>query len=76
MKGIVSKTVRAPRGAKRVRVTYKVTARDDVDAVPVSCRPRSGSRFRIGRTVVKCTATDGSGNTATAKFTITVKPRR
>jgi HYR domain len=77
LKGIVSKTVRAPRGAKRTRVTYTVTARDDVDgAVPVSCRPKSGSRFRIGRTVVNCSATDGSGNTATAKFTITIKPRR
>jgi hypothetical protein len=77
LKGIVSKTVRAPRGAKRARVTYTVTARDEVDgAVPVSCQPRSGSRFRIGRTVVNCSATDGSGNTATAKFTITVRPRR
>ena len=77
LKGIVSKTVRAPRGATRVRVTYRVTARDEVDgAVPASCRPRSGSRFRIGRTVVKCSATDKSGNTATARFTITVKRRR
>jgi hypothetical protein len=75
--GIVSKTVRAPRGAERARVTYTVTARDEVDgAVPASCRPRSGSRFRIGRTVVNCSATDGSGNTATARFTITVKRRR
>jgi hypothetical protein len=74
LRGIVSKTVRAPRGAERARVTYTVTARDEVDgAVPASCRPRSGSRFRIGRTVVNCSATDGSGNTATARFTITVK---
>jgi hypothetical protein len=77
LKGIVSKTVRAPRGAKRVRVTYGVTARDEVGgAVTVSCQPRSGSRFSIGRTVVNCSATDGSGNTATAKFTIIVKARR
>ncbi len=77
LRGIVSKTVRAPRGARRARVTYRVTARDEVDGVvPVSCRPRSGSRFRIGRTVVNCSATDGSGNKATARFTITVKPRR
>jgi HYR domain len=77
LKGIVHKTVRAPRGARRARVTYTVTARDEVDGViPVSCRPRSGSRLRIGRTVVNCSATDGSGNRATARFTITVKPRR
>jgi HYR domain len=77
LEGIVSKTVRAPRGARRARLTYTVTARDNVDgAVPVSCRPKSGSRFRIGRTVVNCSATDGSGNTATARFTITVKRRR
>jgi hypothetical protein len=77
LNGIVSKTVRAPRGANGVRVSYKVTARDEVDgAVPGLCRPRSGSRFRIGRTVVTCSATDGSGNKATARFTITVKPRR
>lgn len=77
LSGAVAKTVRAPRGAKRARVTYTVTARDDTgDAVPVSCRPRSGSRFRIGRTVVTCSATDTSGNTRTARFTITVKPRR
>ena len=67
----------APRGAKRARVTYTVSARDEVDgSVPVSCQPRPGSRFRIGRTAVNCSAIDGSGNTATARFTITVKRRR
>lgn len=77
LSGAVRKTVRAPRGAKRVRVTYAVSARDGVDGgVPVSCSPRSGSRFSIGSTVVTCSATDTSGNTRTAKFTITVKPRR
>jgi hypothetical protein len=63
--------------AKRVRVTYAVSARDDVDgAVPVSCFPRSGSRFDSGRTDVVCSATDASANTQTARFTITVKRRR
>jgi hypothetical protein len=72
--GTRSKTVRAPRKAKRVRVTYQVTATDDVDGrVPVSCRPASGSRFKIGRTIVTCSATDKSGNTATARFTVTVR---
>ena len=77
LSGAVSKTVRARRGVKRVRVTYTVTARDDVDgALPATCRPTSGSRFRIGRTVVTCSATDTSGNVQTAKFTITVRRRR
>jgi hypothetical protein len=72
-----SKTVRAPKGAKRVRVTYSVTARDVVDGqVPVTCAPRSGSRFLIGRTAVRCSSTDSSANTSTAKFIVTVRPRR
>lgn len=76
LSGAVSKTVRAPRGARRVRVTYGVTAGDDADReVPVSCTPRSGSRFPVGRTVVTCSATDSSGNTTTARFRITVKRR-
>jgi hypothetical protein len=76
LSGAVAKTVRLPRKAKRVRVTYKVTATDDVDGhVPVSCRPRSGSRFRLGRTLVRCSTRDTSGNTASAKFGVTVKRR-
>jgi hypothetical protein len=75
--GATSRTVIAPRRAKSVRVTFSVTATDDVDGkVPVACLPHSGSRFPIGRTVVRCSATDTSGNTATATFAITVKARR
>jgi hypothetical protein len=77
LSGATSKTVRAPRGAKSIRVTYKVRASDNADSrVPVTCRPRSGSRFVIGRTVVKCSATDSSANTANASFRITVRPSR
>lgn len=77
LSGARSKTVRAPKGAKRVRVTYDVTASDALDGqVPVTCAPASGSRFPIGRTAVSCSATDTSGNTGTAKFLITVKRRR
>jgi hypothetical protein len=77
LKGILGKTVRAPRGANRARVTYTVTARDEVDGpVPVSCQPRSGSRFKIGRTVVTCSAADMSGNRRTARFSVTVRPAR
>ena len=73
----VVRTPRAPRGVKRVRVTYAVSARDEIDgAVPVSCSPRSGTRFRIGRTAVTCSATDASGNTRTGSFTITVRRQR
>ena len=75
--GARSKTVRAPRRAKRIRVTYSVTARDDVDGVvPAKCSPRSGSRFKLGRTRVTCTATDTSGNETAASFTVSVRRRR
>jgi hypothetical protein len=77
LSGATSKTVRARRSAQRVRLTYKVTARDAVDGrVPTTCLPRSGSRFRIGRTVVRCSATDTSANTATARFAVTVRRAR
>lgn len=77
IRGATSKTVRAPKRATRVRVTYAVTASDNVDgSVPVQCRPASGSRFKVGRTVVRCSATDASGNAATATFRVTVKRTR
>ena len=72
--GARSKTVRVRRGVKRVRVSFAVTASDNVDAsVAVACRPASGSRFKLGRTAVRCTATDSSANTATRSFTVTVR---
>jgi hypothetical protein len=37
-----------------------------------SCSPASGSTFPLGPTTVTCKATDAAGNTATAKFTVTV----
>jgi len=75
--GATNKTVRAKKGAKSARVTFKVTAQDGTDGVvPVGCNPRSGSRFQLGRTRVTCEATDSSGNTAIATFRITVKATR
>jgi hypothetical protein len=75
--GAVNKIVRAPRSAKRIRVRFQLAAQDDVDgSVPVACKPRSGSRFRLGRTRVRCSATDGSGNTASGHFTVRVKRRK
>ena len=76
LSGASAKTVRAPKGAKTAKVAYKVRATDDVDgSVPVACQPKSGSRFKVGKTTVKCTATDSSANVAKASFTVTVKRR-
>jgi hypothetical protein len=56
------------------RVHYTLSATDTVDGpVAVSCQPKSGSSFPVGRTRVRCSATDGSDNTASATFTVTVK---
>lgn len=72
-----ARTVRARKGAKSARVTYKVTARDAVDGVvPVTCEPRSGARLPVGRTAVTCTAADSSANTRRASFGITVRPAK
>lgn len=77
LRGAIAKTVVGPRGAKLLRVTYRVSATDETDgAVPASCIPRTGSRFKLGRTVVSCSAGDESGNTASARFTVTVRARR
>ena len=60
-------------------VAFTATASDAVtpNLVP-TCSPASGSTFAIGTTVVSCSATDGAGNTGTARFEVkvvdTVKP--
>lgn len=75
--GARNKTVRAHRGKKRVRFKYTVSARDAVDgARPVDCRPKSGSWFRVGRTRVRCSAADTSGNESKATFIVVVKRAR
>lgn len=77
LSGLVNKTVRVRKGVKRVRVRFRVIASDLVDGSrPVKCQPGSGSRFKLGRTVVKCSATDTSANTATGSFRVVVKRRR
>jgi hypothetical protein len=49
------------------------TASDIVDAHPaVSCAPAPGTVAPVGATTVTCTATDASGNTRSASFTVTV----
>jgi probable HAF family extracellular repeat protein len=58
----------SPAGAV---VNYTVGATDNVDPNPiVDCTPASGTTFSIGDTPVGCTATDATGNRATASFNI------
>jgi Metallo-peptidase family M12B Reprolysin-like/HYR domain len=65
--------VNATSPAGRV-VTFTATATDNVDPSPtVVCVPPSGSTFPIGTTTVTCTATDASGNSSSASFTVHVK---
>jgi hypothetical protein len=65
-------TTTAPGQCSAV-VSYPVpTASDNCPSVMVSCNPASGSTFAKGTTVVNCTATDASGNTASCSFTVMV----
>jgi HYR domain-containing protein len=74
IEGARSRTVRAPRSMKRVRVRYLVRANDNVDGpLPATCVPPSGSWFKLGRTTVACEAVDSNGNTGKARFTVTVR---
>ena len=54
-------------------VPFAVSARDLVDG-PVSptCSNASGATFTLGKTMVRCTAVDKAGNTASESFLITV----
>ena len=55
-------------------VVFDVSATDTVDPAPiVTCTPASGALFPIGETTVTCTATDASGNVATASFVVHVR---
>lgn len=61
----------SPAGAA---VSFTVTATDETDgALTPTCAPPSGSVFAIGTTTVSCSATDHSGNMASATFPVTVK---
>jgi hypothetical protein len=59
----------APSGAV---VNFATSALDNSGSVSVTCDHPSGSSFAIGTTAVICTATDGSGNTNTKNFNVTV----
>jgi large repetitive protein len=56
-------------------VTYAgVAATDTVSGnLTPQCTKASGSTFPVGTTTVTCTATDGSGNSASGNFAVTVK---
>jgi hypothetical protein len=73
--GAHDRVVHAPAAAGRIRVKYKVTARDAIDgALRPTCRPRSGSRFRVGlRTTVRCSVSDRSANLTRTRFRITIR---
>ena len=57
-------------GPSGATVNFTVTASDNVSP---SCSPASGSTFPLGKTTVNCTATDASGNRASASFKVTVQ---
>lgn len=65
-------TATSPGGAI---VSYvQPSAIDNVDgSTPVTCSPRSGSVFPVGKTVVTCSASDAAGNKSSRTFAITVK---
>jgi X-Pro dipeptidyl-peptidase len=66
------KTIEAD-SATGATVTYTATAADAADAAPtVSCTPASGTRFAVGVTTVRCTATDAAGNARHGTFRVTV----
>ncbi|MBA3261187.1 MAG: HYR domain-containing protein [Thermoleophilaceae bacterium] len=61
-------------GLSGARVTYSISATDNLDTSPdVTCNPPSGSTFPVGTTIVTCTATDDSGNKTTKSFNVVVR---
>lgn len=53
-------------------VNYTVTGADNCPGVTVVCTTPTGACFPRGTTMVTCTATDTSGNTANCSFKVTV----
>jgi hypothetical protein len=73
IKGVPADIATTTTGASKVVTWTDPTATDDVDPAPtVGCTPPSGSAFDLGTTTVTCTATDATGNSASATFNVTV----
>ena len=47
------------------------TATDNSGSATISCTPPPGTSFNAGATTIECTATDPSGNTTAATYTVT-----
>ena len=61
-------------GPSGAQVAYPVSVTDDTDPSPdLTCTPQSGSVLPIGNTAVTCVATDWTGKSSTATFTVTVR---
>ena len=59
--------------AEGAHVEFTVTAEDTIDGeVPVTCEPKSGSLFPVGRTTVQCIAYDSSLNEGRGEFVVEV----
>jgi large repetitive protein len=59
--------------ADATAVAFRVVAVDTVEGtVAVVCRPASGSTFPVGRTAVRCDASDSRRNSARRTMTVTV----
>ena len=67
----VQQTVPPGQNAAVVNYPGPVTT-DNCPGVSTLCAPVAGSSFPLGSTIVSCTATDGSGNTATCTFNVDV----
>ncbi len=61
-------------GPSGAAVSFNATATDIADDSPtVICDPASGSTFPLGTTLVECSVTDASGNSASGSFNVIVE---
>ncbi|MEW6379983.1 MAG: HYR domain-containing protein [bacterium] len=72
-----SRNLVIPAEDSMTRVSYTITATDNVDTNPkIVCNPESGSEFPVGTRQVKVTATDAAGNSSDCSFEVEVKDTR
>jgi hypothetical protein len=62
-----------PGQCSRSNVTFVATASDNCQNVTVACVPPSGSTFPVGNTTVLCYAIDGSANSNSCSFIVTIR---